>query len=134
MFVLVEAHEESDPYKEQELWILLSDVYAAHTDLLALADDRRKLHAAELVVTAWNTQRGGGPNEIPDAPAFVVTLSSKLTEYRASFGANDAESHLKTGDLQEPEAVSADGMFAEGFFDFDMELQDIDWSFWSSID
>jgi hypothetical protein len=30
--------------------------------------------------------------------------------------------------------VSADGMFAEGFFDFDMELQDIDWKFWSSID
>jgi hypothetical protein len=134
MSVLVECHEESDPCKEQELWVLLSDVYAAQTDLLALEDDRRNLHAAELVVTAWNAHCIKSPGKFLEAPGFVVTLLNKLAEYRARFEPNNVEEHRNTADLHQVDPVSTEGVFAEGYFEFDMDLQDIDWNFWSSID
>jgi hypothetical protein len=134
MSVLVESHEESDPYKEQELWVLLSDVYAAQTDLLALEDDRRNLHAAELVFTAWNAHCSKNPSKLLEAPAFVVTLSNKLAEYRARFEPNNVEEHHNTADLHQIDPASIEGVFAEGNYEFDMDLQDIDWNFWNSID
>jgi hypothetical protein len=134
MSVLVESHEESDPYKEQKLWELLSDVYAAQTDLLSLEDDRRNLHAAELVVTAWNAHRNKSPGEFLVAPPFVLTLSNKLAEYRARFEPENEEEHRNTAEFQQLDSVSTEGLLTEGYFEFDMDLQDIDWSFWSSID
>jgi hypothetical protein len=134
MSVLVESHEESDPYKEQKLWELLSDVYAAQTDLLSLEDDRRNLHAAELVVTAWNAHCNKSPGEFLVAPPFVVTLSNKLAEYRARFEPENVEERRNTAEFQQLDSVSTEGILTEGYFEFDMDLQDIDWSFWSSID
>jgi hypothetical protein len=134
MFVLVEAYEECELPKAQELWEFLSEVYAAHTDLLELADDKRKLHAAELIVTAWNAHLIKIPGQGPNTPDFVVALSNRLAEYRASFKGDSAEGHLNTGDFCDQATTSADETIAEGDFEFGMDLQDIDWSFWSSID
>jgi hypothetical protein len=134
MFVLVEAHEETDLQKAQELWELLSHVYAAHTDLLELADDRRKLHAADLVVTAWNAHLSKTSGEGTHTPKFVVTLSNRLAEYRTNFEGDSAGARPNTEDLWDQAPATADGTFAEGDFDFSMDLQDIDWSFWSSMD
>jgi hypothetical protein len=50
MCVLVEASDESDIYKAKELWDLLACVYEANANLLELLEDRRKFHAAELIV------------------------------------------------------------------------------------
>jgi hypothetical protein len=134
MFVLVEAYEETDLQKGPELWELLSDVYASHTDLLELADDRRKLHAADLVIAAWNAHLSKTPDDDSDTPTFVVTLSSKLAEYRASFEGDSTEARPNAGDFWDQAPATAEGMSADGDFEFGMDLQDIDWSFWSSID
>jgi hypothetical protein len=134
MFVLVEAHEQSDTYKAQELWMLLSDVYAAHIDLLVLADDKRKFHAAELVVTAWNAHQSKTSGENLETPDFVVEIANKLAEYCTSVEEGNAETQLNAGNYEAPSPLSTDEIFAEGTFEFDINLQDIDWGFWSSID
>jgi len=52
MVVLVEASHERDVDKCQHIWSLLSHLYAANTSLLELTENRRRLHAAELIVAA----------------------------------------------------------------------------------
>jgi hypothetical protein len=52
MCVLVEASDTDDMAKAQELWDLLASVYATDTELFELAEDRRRLHAAELIIAA----------------------------------------------------------------------------------
>jgi hypothetical protein len=133
MFVLIEASGQSDVYKARELWDLLASVYAANTDLYELAEDRRKLHAAELIVAAWNAHRSKYGGQRLEHPNFVTELGQKLAAYSVDIGVDTSQTYQQRGDDQ---IVPPAGLPEEGDFDFDfeMDLQDIDWSFWSSMD
>ena len=133
MFVLIEASNQSDLDKAQELWDLLASIYAANTDLLELSEDRRKLHAAELIVAGWNAHRNKRDNQQLENPAFVVEIGQKLAQYRADLESDATQTSQQQRDGQ---AETAAGFSLEGTldFDFDMDFQDIDWSFWSSMD
>jgi len=131
MFVLIEASDQSDMYKAQELWDLLASVYTANADLLELAEDRRKLHAAELIVAAWSAHRTKYDGHQLEDPTFVVEVRQKLAAYCTDPVPETIQTFRQARDNQ---TVPPDGFSIEGGFDFDMDLQDIDWSFWSSID
>jgi hypothetical protein len=133
MFVLVEASEQSDVRKAQELWDLLASVYAANADLFELAEDRRKLHAAELIVAAWHAYRSKHGSLQLEDPTFVTQLGQKLSDYDADLAPQISQSGPRDGDQQ---GIPNTGLTPEADFDFDfdMDFQDIDWSFWSSME
>jgi hypothetical protein len=140
MIVLVEASDTSDAIKAQELWDLLASVYASNADLFGLADDRRRLQAAENVVAAWKAYPGRSDGQTLREPSFIVEVVQRLAAYRAGLESASTEpSHTAREQEEEspstpgavPDAASFEGEFD---FNFDMELQDIDWRFWSSID
>jgi hypothetical protein len=133
MFVLVEASEQSDVYKAQELWDLLASVYATNADLFELAEDRRKLHAAELIVAAWHAYRSKYNSQQLEDPTFVSQLGQKLSTYGADLAPQTAQTGPRHGDHQDiPDTRLS--LEANLDFDFDMDFQDIDWSFWSTMD
>lgn len=138
MVVLVEASHESDMDKCQRIWTLLSDLYAANTSLLELAEDRRKLHAAELIVAAWKTcQSKGTVGQSSLRPNFVINLENRLAECLAK---STQRSSTKNGHEENPEgAVGLETpqslpVEQDASVLFDLDFQDIDWSFWNSID
>jgi hypothetical protein len=139
MIVLIEASDTSDT-KAEELWDILSAAYECNPDLYDLPDDRRKLHAAELIVSALKARR------IRFGDTFLENLTpfDKLTRKLAAYRANGGQTEESVANA---EGVSAQQSMYEivdnaGFdldmdnagFDFDMDFHDIDWSFWSSID
>lgn len=138
MFVLVEASRENDILKAQETWDLLANVYASNASLFQLADDRRRHHAAELVTAAWRAwqHKFGANARHMSPPSFVTQLEIGL----AAFGTNmGQEEVLMPGQHQDakadvlpitPESV----MTGDTNNIFDMDVQDIDWSFWNSME
>jgi len=138
MVVLVEASQESDMDKCQRIWTLLSDLYEANTSLLELEQDRRRLHAAELIVAAWNTcQSKGTVGQLSPKPEFVITLEGRLAEslagpaQRLNAGVVRENNAGETIGLNTPQSLPTD---QDANALFDLELQDIDWFFWNSID
>lgn len=138
MVVLVEASHESDMDKCQRIWSLLSDLYAANTSLLELTEDRRRLHAAELIVAAWKTcQSKGTVGQSSLKPELVMTLESRLAEclnmsaQRSSAKNGHKDNTGEATGLEIPQSLPVE-QDATGLFDLD--FQDIDWSFWNSID
>jgi hypothetical protein len=133
MCILVEvrdASNASEVEKAQELWNLLGDVYAAHPDLVDFTHDRRKIHAAELVVAAWNTKQGDFGALRLERPRFVEDLLQRLNAHRAHEDArqHEAEAQPTVGSAQAvTEPIEKD-------LSFDMDFEDIDWGFWNSID
>jgi len=130
MIVLIEASDTRET-KATELWDILSAVYECNPDLYDLADDRRKLHAAELVVGALNSHRskfGGIPSE-------NLAPFEQLTRKLAAHQAADGQSEEPTGSAEGSLAQHSMFEFVDSAgFDFDMDVHEIDWSFWSSID
>ncbi|KAH3905269.1 hypothetical protein HBH56_218900 [Parastagonospora nodorum] len=140
MVVLVEASDTSNVVKAQELWDLLASVYASNADMFDLADDRRRLQAAEHVVAAWKAYPGRFDGQLLRQPPFILEVAQRLTTHRAGLDPGSMQpdytpQEYKEEVLETP-AEMPEGTFfdAEFDFEFDMELQDIDWSFWSSID
>jgi hypothetical protein len=130
MCLLVEASDTNDMFKAQELWDLLASVYATNTELLDLAEDRRRLHAAELIVAAWSAYRIKFANHQLETPGFVTNLEQALATYYNTF---DQESQ-EQGDEPTRPPLDSEPFTLDGEFEFDIDLQDIDWSFWNSID
>ena len=138
MVVLVEASHETDMEKCQRIWTLLSDLYAANTSLLELAEDRRRLHAAELIAAAWKTcQSNGTIGQSSPKPDFVTSLESRLAECLAKSAqgpnAEDGNDYDTGGGigLKTPQSFQVE---PEADALFGLDFQDIDWSFWNSID
>lgn len=138
MFVLVEALRENDIAKAQETWDLLASVYASNPSLFELPEDRRRHHAAELVVAAWKAwQHKLGPSaHYISPPSFVSQLELGLTAARSGTDQDDVSAseqeqsvNTKVGPMT-PESIVAEDVNAI----FDMDFQDIDWSFWNSIE
>ncbi|KAJ9652813.1 hypothetical protein H2198_007943 [Neophaeococcomyces mojaviensis] len=138
MCVLVEAAQQDDASKTQRIWDLLSDLYSTNSTLSQLADDRRKFHAAELVVAAWKA-RQNNPNldQHLSKPEFVTHLETQFPECRTGLAQNSSAKVVQDGSAgQRVEPVTPDSFLAEQDVDavFDLDFQDIEWAFWSSID
>lgn len=138
MFVLVEASREDDMSKAQETWDLLASVYACNTSLFELEDDRRRLHAAELVVAAWKTwQNKFGIGQQLTSPQFVINLEKELTSYRAKVHRETTSgAALQQSTQQSIAPITPESFMTEEDMNgvFDLDFQDIDWSFWNSMD
>ncbi|MDI1489607.1 MAG: hypothetical protein OHK93_000804 [Ramalina farinacea] len=138
MCVLVEMSHGKDSSKAQRIWDLLSDLYTANASLSELLEDRRRLHAARLVVTAWKACLNNPDTDrsLPN-PDFVANLEARLSEVSTGLAPN-----IKAKDTpHETVGQSLDPMIPEGFMAeqdfsaaFDFDFPDIDWSFWNSID
>jgi hypothetical protein len=122
MIVLIEASETSEA-KAEELWNILSAIYECNPDLYDLADDRRKLHAAELIVGALKGHRNRFGGAILESLAPFEQLARKLAACQAS-----------NGHTEEPAEQSMYDFVDNAGFDFDMDFHDIDLRFWTSID
>lgn len=138
MVVLVETSQETDTDKCERIWALLSDLYGANRSLLDLAEDRRKLHAGELIVAAWRTcQSKGAVGRSLSKPSFVSELEECLQS--CSIELNQTSN---TGEVNGPDLVGRDGLDTSHSFLadvdesglFSLDFEDIDWSFWNSID
>jgi len=138
MVVLVQASHENDSDKCQRMWALLSELYATMTSLFELTEDRRRLHAADLVVAAWRTcQSKGTVGPLSATPDFVSSLERRLKECRTEPTLDDGiqDEHENgagiSGRPNNPLNFLSE-QDAESLFDLD--FQDIDWAFWNSID
>lgn len=134
MCVLVEASDESDIYKAKELWDLLACVYEANANLLELLEDRRKFHAAELIVAAWNALRSRCASQRLEQPKFLVQLEQRLATCRIRVDQDAPQASQRGSDDQIHAPRVPERMEGPFEIDFDMDLEDIDWAFWNSID
>lgn len=139
MLVLVEASRENDMTKAQETWDLLANVYATNPILFVLSEDRRRHHAAELVVAAWKgwQQKLGPSAQYMSSPPFVSQLKAELAAFRSGVNQETAAApdqlQSMTSDVAPitPESIMTENVVD---FTFDMDFQDIDWSFWNSME
>lgn len=138
MFVLVEASRENDILKAHETWNLLANVYATNSSLFQLSEDRRRHHAAELVVAAWKTwQHKRGPSaQYTPSPHFVIQLEAELASFRSDSDQEDTSAvHQRQDATANLAPITPESIMVENVdFTFDMDFQDIDWSFWSSME
>lgn len=138
MFVLVEAWRENDVIRAQQTWDLLANVYATNPSLFELSGDRRRHHAAELVVAAWKAwqHRLEPSNLCTSPPEFVSRLTTGLTACKLDVDQVGTSVHEHQYDANAslipitPESIMTEDVHA--FFEID--FQDIDWSFWNSIE
>lgn len=138
MCVLVEAAREEDTSKAQEIWNLISSTYAINKSFWELSEDQRKYQAAELVVTAWKTwQKRFGSSLDLSNPGFAEELERELIKQRRRMnGEIVSESTQQQGEDLENTLLTPESLGIEGILDadFDMDFQDIDWSFWNGIE
>ncbi|KAL8968213.1 MAG: hypothetical protein Q9183_002569 [Haloplaca sp. 2 TL-2023] len=139
MIVLVEASQQSDLEKSQRIWDLLSALYSINLTLSQFHEDRRISHAAELVSIAWRTcERRSHTIGASPKPDFVMRLETQLEAYRRQM--KQGESEVPTENLSSadrtfwPSTPETMGSGQDANAMFDLDFQDIDWSFWSSID
>lgn len=128
----------NDISKRQRFWDLLSDLYTANASLSELLEDRRKLHAARLVVAAWKARPNKSETDrsVP-SPDLVANLEARLSEGSTGLAPNTKAEEAEPKSAEEGlEPVTSESLMAEQDFSavFDLDFQDIDWSFWNSID
>ena len=139
MYVLVEAARGDDKERSTDLWDLLATVYEINPLLFELVEDRRKFYAAELVIAAWNywKKKFNADMEVTQ-PAFVSELHQRLASHT-----KNADAPRQSYPLAHDEEIAADastlamdGFLTEADFSavFDMDVPEIDWSFWNSMD
>ncbi|KAL8663594.1 MAG: hypothetical protein Q9202_003782 [Teloschistes flavicans] len=135
-----EASQQNDTSRTMRIWELLSEMYSANPKLSHLCDDddRRVSHAARLVVAAWKTRhKKVQPDQWPSKPDFVVRLEAQLKDHATAHvqsedgGARQQETAEQAVAPITPESILEEQVFNASF---DLDFQDIDWSFWSSID
>lgn len=138
MVVLVEASRETDPANCQGIWALLSDLYDTNNSLLELAGDRRRLHAAELIVAAWKACRSKGTmgRSLPK-PSFVSKLEERLKKIAMEPAEAPVAGEVVEGKREgEMRLDMPSGVLGEEDFNFSLDLnfEDIDWAFWNNFD
>jgi hypothetical protein len=134
--VLVEVSQQDDISKIQQIWDLLSDLYSANATLSQLSEDRRRSHAAGMVLAAWKARLHKlGPGQCPQTPAFVTCLENQLREAQMETANKPSAGSLQQIDTTvQPARLEVYLPPEEGEPVFELDFQDIDWSFWSSID
>ena len=83
------------------------------------------MHAAELIVAAWRTCSNKGTVGQMSKPDFVTTLENRLAECLGGREEDTARGLETPQTLQMEQDVNSY---------FEMDFEDIDWSFWNSID
>ncbi|KAI5196002.1 hypothetical protein E4T39_07980 [Aureobasidium subglaciale] len=122
--VIVEVMQLKGAPEAQRIWDVISDLYTYNKNLLELSEDRRKHHAAELIINAWKARYQADP--FAQKPSCVSVLESLLTESR------EEATQVQSGDVELPlEPVMTD---EDLNVILDMEFQDIDWSFWAGME
>ena len=85
---------QNDKSKVTRIWELILEIYTACEDLWKLGDDQRKLHAAELIVTAWKRhEKTLNDVEHIARPHIITALEKRIKEFKkgdASNAASDA--------------------------------------------
>lgn len=138
MIVLVEVSQQNDAGKVQQIWNLLSELYSANSSLSQLAEDRRNSHAAELVIAAWrahqNKHDSGKPLSKPEFVTHLETLFSESRDGSAEDNKTKEVQQANTG--RKFESMDSESFLPELEADaiFDLDFQDVDWSFWNSFD
>ncbi|KAG9857545.1 hypothetical protein KCU98_g928, partial [Aureobasidium melanogenum] len=122
--VIVEVTQLKGSPKAQSIWDLLSKLYTHNKNLLELSEDRRKLHAAELIINAWKARQTASPSE--PTPLCITTLEPLLSEHRARVEHGRSEA---AGQPLEPVMTDEDLNEILG-----LEFQDIDWAFWAGME
>ncbi|KAG9563687.1 hypothetical protein KCU71_g6127, partial [Aureobasidium melanogenum] len=122
--VIVEVAQLKGSPKAQRIWDLLSNLYTHNKNLLELSEDRRKLHAAELIINAWKARQTVTPSA--PVPLCISMLEPLLSGYRAGVGHVQSEA---AGQVLEPVMTDEDLNEILG-----LEFQDIDWGFWAGIE
>ncbi|KAK5080665.1 hypothetical protein LTR05_008369 [Lithohypha guttulata] len=136
MCVIVEVLQQQDEARTERLWSLLADLYSANTTLSDLTRDRRKHHMAKLIVSAWKARQDRSSSGTSSAtPTFITDLESRLSAFRAGNGQNHTDTTMQQQNTVQPfDPTLSDSYLASLDTDtFDFDLQDIDWSYWSSI-
>lgn len=138
MCVLVEASQQADTGKTERIWSLLSELYSTNPGLSQLSSDRRRSYAAELIVRTWKARQNKlESNQRQPTPDFVTQLDAQLLEFRAEAPQKFSTEELQLdGVRQSGEDAALESFSADHDFNaiFNLDFQDIDWSFWSSID
>lgn len=136
MCVIVEVLQQQDEVRTERLWSLLADLYSANMTLSDLTRDRRKHHMAKLIVSAWKARQDRSNSGTSYAtPVFITDLESRLSAFRAG----NAQTHTDTTVQQQSNVQAFDPTLSDSYLAsletdaFDFDLQDIDWSYWSSI-
>lgn len=122
--MIVEITQLKGSPKAQRIWELLSDLYTYNKNLLELSEDRRKLHAAELIIKAWKARQMANPSA--PTPSCVSMLEPLLSEHRT-----DADHLQSEASGQQLEPVMTDEDLNEIL---GLEFQDIDWGFWAGME
>lgn len=120
--------------RAQELWKLMLEVYAMHEELLDFSGDRRRIQAAEIVLATWHSHEEKFAGHNHDKPEMLSKLSLELATYRAGL-----EPVVNPAMYRDESVSSAPDMLPEATaieedFSFDLDFQDIDWSFWNSME
>lgn len=122
--MIVEVTQLKGSPKAQRIWDLLSDLYTYNKPLLELSEDRRKLHAAELIVNAWKARQAADPSAY--IPMCVSVLEPLLSEKSTQVADSEIEA---AGQPLEPVMTDEDLNVILG-----LEFQDIDWGFWAGME
>ncbi|KAL9109897.1 MAG: hypothetical protein Q9227_005420 [Pyrenula ochraceoflavens] len=129
MGVLVEASRQHETAKTNRIWGLLSDLYSTNSTLWELSEDRRKAQAAELVITAWKARQNKLDHQL-QKPDFVANLETRLAEHRLLLQGGAVKQETNESVATSHSVLLGEEMDAL----FNIDFQDIDWSFWSGID
>jgi hypothetical protein len=98
--------------------------------LCQLSTDRRRLHAAELVLSAWRTRQvKSNLSPCPLTPAFVTNIETKVADLTRN-ASNEAPA--LSPPKVDPELPN-DFRSLDNDDLFDLDFQDVDWGFWDSI-
>ncbi|THX15404.1 hypothetical protein D6D13_02061 [Aureobasidium pullulans] len=122
--IIVEVMQLKGSPEAQRIWDLLSDLYTYNKNLLELSEDRRKLHAAELITSAWKARHTADPSAYK--PACVSILEPLLSDNRGDATKTQTE---VAGQPLEPVMTDEDLNAM-----LDLEFQDIDWGFWAGME
>ena len=141
MCLLVEASKVENMIKGQEIWDLLTEIYENNKELHDVIEDRRRFHAAELVVAAWKAwQKRPNSPRLAQNPHFVAGLEKELARHQRKSD-KAAGKEKEAPEMPPPAAPTAanitphEALTQEDFTAvFDLDFQDIDWSFWENMD
>ena len=126
--------QQKDTSKAQRIWDLLSELYTNNLNLSQLSEDKRKFHAAELVVAAWRARQNQSSFSLK--PAFVNELERRLTACKTSTVQTSSASIPAQEVEQLPGPNTPESFFAEQDLNaiLGLDLPDIDWAFWGNME
>lgn len=137
MCVVIEATQPNEESTIERIWDLLIQLYSLSLTLWQFADDHRRPHAAGMILHAWKVREEKHTGPLPLLkPHFLHQLETDLLTYQSRHpsiaNANPSQHRAETAKVES----SAEQPYpTEQDFNipWDLDFQDIDWSFWTSV-